>query len=200
MTARSRVFYKSFNTGTLWLHICIWKADLYSQRKRLPRNVFGEYGSAFCGLRRIQICMMWKWILHIARSQSVNFVNDWSKTPQKLMWEQRSSPSLAWLMPQVWWWVKSSIADPWYFGVDPIRIWIRGSMPLTNESGFGSGSGSCYFRHWPSLDANKKQIFFKSIFTSYFLKVHCIIFKDKKSKRSHKAVGIKVFLTFFAWW
>ncbi len=24
-----------------------------------------------------------------------------------------------------------------------------------------------------------------------------IIFKDKKSKRSHKAVGIKVFLTFF---
>ncbi len=26
-----------------------------------------------------------------------------------------------------------------------------------------------------------------------------IIFKDKKSKRSHKAVGIKVFLTFFAW-
>ncbi len=26
-----------------------------------------------------------------------------------------------------------------------------------------------------------------------------IIFNDKKSKRSHKAVGIKVFLTFFAW-
>jgi hypothetical protein len=26
------------------------------------------------------------------------------------------------------------------------------------------------------------------------------IFKNKKSKRSHKAVGIKVFLTFFAWW
>jgi hypothetical protein len=27
-----------------------------------------------------------------------------------------------------------------------IRIWIRGSMPLTN----GSGYGSCYFRHCPS--------------------------------------------------
>jgi hypothetical protein len=26
-----------------------------------------------------------------------------------------------------------------------IRIWIRGSMPLTN--GFGFGSGYCYFRH-----------------------------------------------------
>ncbi len=25
-------------------------------------------------------------------------------------------------------------------------------------------------------------------------------FKDKKSKKSHKAVGIKVFLTTFAWW
>jgi hypothetical protein len=25
------------------------------------------------------------------------------------------------------------------------------------------------------------------------------VFKDKKSKRSHKAVGIKVFLTIFAW-
>jgi len=26
-----------------------------------------------------------------------------------------------------------------------------------------------------------------------------IILKDKKSKRSHKAVGINVFLPFFAW-
>ena len=36
-----------------------------------------------------------------------------------------------------------------------IRIRIRGSMPRTN------GFGSCYFRHWPSRDANKKQIFKK---------------------------------------
>jgi hypothetical protein len=36
-----------------------------------------------------------------------------------------------------------------------IRIWIRGSMPLTNRSGLGS----CYFRHWPSQDAIKKLIF-----------------------------------------
>ncbi len=28
-----------------------------------------------------------------------------------------------------------------------IRIWIRGSMPLTNGSGYGFGSGSCYFWH-----------------------------------------------------
>ncbi len=75
--------------------------------------------------------------------------------------------------------------------------WIRGSMPLTNGSGFGCGSGSCYFRHWPSQDANKKLIFKKSFFAYYFLKVMYIIFKDKKSKRRHKAEGIKVFLTFW---
>jgi hypothetical protein len=28
----------------------------------------------------------------------------------------------------------------------------------------------------------------------------CIIFKEKNSKRSGKAGGIKVFLIFFAWW
>jgi hypothetical protein len=65
-----------------------------------------------------------------------------------------------------------------------IRIRIRGSMPLTN----GSGSGSCFFfRHEP-----RQKFFclllFEGTFTSFF--------KDKKSKRSHKIVGIKVFLLF----
>ncbi len=45
-----------------------------------------------------------------------------------------------------------------------IRIRIRGSMPLAN------GSGSCYFRHWPSR-CQKKQL--KNSFSAYyFLKVH----------------------------
>jgi hypothetical protein len=56
-----------------------------------------------------------------------------------------------------------------------VRIRIRGSMPLTYRS------GSCYFRHWP----------WRYIY---------IIFKDKRSKKSHKAVRIKVVLTIFAWW
>jgi hypothetical protein len=30
-----------------------------------------------------------------------------------------------------------------------VWIWIRGSMPLTNGSGFGSGS--CYFRQWKKV-------------------------------------------------
>ncbi len=40
-------------------------------------------------------------------------------------------------------------------------IRIRGSMSLTN----GSGSGSCYFRHWPS----RRHTIFSAY---YFLKVH----------------------------
>ncbi len=60
-----------------------------------------------------------------------------------------------------------------------------GSMPLTNGSESGFGSRSCYFRHWPS---RRQQILlillFEGIFTSFF--------NDKKYKRSHKTVGIKI--------
>jgi hypothetical protein len=57
-----------------------------------------------------------------------------------------------------------------------VRIRIRGSMPLTNGS--GCGSGSCYFHHYLQ-DANKKQtkkimffclILFECTFT-YFSKI-----------------------------
>ncbi len=68
---------------------------------------------------------------------------------------------------------------------------IRGSMPPTN----GSGSGSYYFRHWPSIrqqkNNNKKSFSVLFLFDGSFISV----FKDKKSKRSHKTVRIKVFLT-----
>ncbi len=49
---------------------------------------------------------------------------------------------------------------------------------------------------------------FKMLTKYYFFKVFCLllfegtfksVFKDKKSTRSHKAVGIKVFLIIFAW-
>jgi hypothetical protein len=42
-----------------------------------------------------------------------------------------------------------------------IRIRIRGSMPLTNGSGFASGS--CYFHHRPSRRQQKTN-FFKTVF------------------------------------
>jgi hypothetical protein len=47
--------------------------------------------------------------------------------------------------------------------------------------------------------ANQKLIFFKQFFcTLLFEGTFTSFFKDKKSKISHKTVGIKVFLTFFA--
>ncbi len=73
---------------------------------------------------------------------------------------------------------------------------FRGSMPLTNGSGFGSGS--FYFHHRPSRcqqETNLKKFFciilFEGTFTSFF--------KGKKSKRSHKPVEIKVFLPYHFW-
>jgi hypothetical protein len=49
-------------------------------------------------------------------------------------------------------------------------------------------------------DANKKQTFLKSFLhsTSTFEGTFTSFFKDKKSKRSHKTVEIKVFLIIFA--
>jgi hypothetical protein len=47
-------------------------------------------------------------------------------------------------------------------------------------------------------DANKKLIFNMIFFAYYFMKLHLYHCKDKKVKKSHKIVGIKVFLTIFA--
>ncbi len=44
-------------------------------------------------------------------------------------------------------------------------------------------------------EANKKQFFNKVFLLITFLRYIYIIFQDKKSKRSHETVGIKVFLT-----
>jgi hypothetical protein len=75
-----------------------------------------------------------------------------------------------------------------------IRIWIRGSMPLTN----GSGSGSCYFVI-DLKDAKKINFYYSFFLLISFLEYIYIIFNDKKSKRSYKAVGIMVFITISAW-
>ncbi len=77
-----------------------------------------------------------------------------------------------------------------------IRIWtwIRGSMPLTN------GSGSSYLCHWPLRFQQKTNFLIKFFCLLLFEDTFTSFLKDKKSKRSHKAVGIKVFLAIFAWW
>ncbi len=71
--------------------------------------------------------------------------------------------------------------------IHDIMVWIwiqnRGYMPLINRSGFR-------ILFFSSLTFKKKffcLLLFEGTFTS--------LFKDKKSKRSHKTVGIKVFLT-----
>ncbi len=48
-----------------------------------------------------------------------------------------------------WFYHLTSVADPWHFGTDADP---DGSVPLTDGSwsDAGSGSGSCYFRQWPS--------------------------------------------------
>ncbi len=63
-------------------------------------------------------------------------------------------------------------------------IRIRGSMPRIN----GSGSGSCYFRHWPSR-CQQKTNFFNTIFSAhYFFTVHLHhISKIKSQKESQNS-------------
>ncbi len=57
-----------------------------------------------------------------------------------------------------------------------IRIWICGSMTLTN------GSGSCYFRNLPSRCQQKTNIKIK-FSAYYFLKVHLQHFSKIKSQK-----------------
>ncbi len=99
-----------------------------------------------------------------------------------------------------------------------IRIRIRGSRPLTN----GSGSGSCYFRHWPSRSQQKtnlkkklfwfrillfsslifkkptKNEFKKSYSGYYFLKAHLHHFSKVQSKRCHKSSRNQSFSYYFS--
>ncbi len=63
-----------------------------------------------------------------------------------------------------------------------IQIRIRGSIPLTNRSWFGS----CYFRQWPSR-WQLKIIFLKFFFAYYFLKVHLHHFAKIQSKDIKKS-------------
>ncbi len=92
---------------------------------------------------------------------------------------------------------RSSVPDPWHL----VWIRIRGSMPLSNGSGsgFGSGfgSGSCYFRHWPSRRLQKNNLLKKNFCLLLFEGTFTSFFKDKKSKRSHKTIEIKVFFYCF---
>ncbi len=66
-----------------------------------------------------------------------------------------------------------------------IRIWIRGSMPLTNGS--GCGCGSCCFRHWPSRCQQKLFL---------FLKCFCwLLFEGKVKLLGDRRIRIRIHTT-----
>ncbi len=78
-------------------------------------------------------------------------------------------------------------------------IRIRGSMPLTNGSGFGSGSWIriLLFSSLTFKMPTKNEFFIKLFCAHYFLKVHLNHFsKITVKKKFKKPVGIKVFLLF----
>jgi hypothetical protein len=68
-----------------------------------------------------------------------------------------------------------------------IRIWILGSMPLTNGSGSGFGSGSwIWILLFSSLTFKMpaKNLFFNTIFSAYyFLKLNLLHFSKIKSQK-----------------
>ncbi len=75
---------------------------------------------------------------------------------------------------------KSSVADPWHFGVDP----DPGSMPLTN------GSGSCYFRHWPwRCQQNFSGYYFLKVHLHHFSKI-----KSQKESQNSRYQGFSYYL------
>ncbi len=73
--------------------------------------------------------------------------------------------------------VSSSVADPWHFGTDPL-IRIHGSVSRTKKLDLD-----------PDLTPD---YYFLKVHFHYFLKM-----KGIKKSRSHKTVGIKVFLTLY---
>ncbi len=81
-----------------------------------------------------------------------------------------------------------------------VRIRIPRSAPLTQCCGsmtFWGGSGSCYFRHWPSRCQQKTNFLTQFFLLITFWRYIYIIFQRYKVEKGHKIVGIKVFLTIF---
>ncbi len=93
------------------------------------------------------------------------------------------------------WSLFSSLLETMVLGIRDMLVRIRilcGSIPLTK------GSGSCYFRQWPSR-WQLKIIFSLNFFVYYFLKLHLHHFSRKKShKEVTKQEGkITLKITFF---
>ncbi len=81
-----------------------------------------------------------------------------------------------------------SIPDPGNFGVDPDpRI-----MPLSTGSVSGCGSGSCYFRHWPSR-RHQKLNFLKRFSAFYFNLHHFSKIKVQQKSQNSRNQGFSYY-------
>ena len=81
--------------------------------------------------------------------------------------------------------------------IHDILVWIRirGSMPLTNGSGFGSGS--CYFRHWPSR-CQQKTNFLTQFFCLLLFEGTFTLFSKIKSQKESQNSRIQGFSYYFS--
>jgi hypothetical protein len=137
------------------------------------------------------------------------------RSEQARMCRSAFNPFCAWSFSQI----SSKGTEMWdYFKITKCLITVLNFKPQCcgSVTFWGSvtkiaGSGSISQRHGSTdpdsaifvtepQDDNKKLIWKKVFCSLLFEGTLAIIFKDKKSKISHQAVGIKVFLTIFAWW
>ncbi len=80
-----------------------------------------------------------------------------------------------------------------------IRIWIRGSCIWLLDPDQNADPDPAIFVI-DLQDAKYLLILKKGVLLITFRRCTTSFFKDKKAQRRHKAVGVKVFLTIFAWW
>ncbi len=83
-------------------------------------------------------------------------VNCWNRCQMSPVWTMMVVGRQARWMRQTWGWPDGSLPAVLRIHDSVVWIRIRGSMPLTNGSGFGSGS--CYFRHWLSRRQQKTNL------------------------------------------
>ncbi len=102
--------------------------------------------------------------LMIEGSGSVDLTNGSGSRRPKNIRSPNTDPNTCYTLH---WLLLNSVADPWHFGVDP-----------------DPGSGSCYFRHWPSRCQQKTKILTQFFLLFTFEGTFTSFFKDKMSQNS----------------
>ncbi len=85
--------------------------------------------------------------------------------------------------------------------IHDILVWIRirRSMPLTNGSGSGFGSRSCYFCPWPSRQQQKITFYKFFLLITFWRDIYIIFQRQKVNKKSQNSRN-QGFSYYFAWW